>query len=106
MRQPVQFRSEKRNRQGQVERFCEGFPLAVTLGPCPTKLMEGHMLGNVDFPPTSNIYPQVDRQGQNTFDTGSRYLQLLSHVFLATFSMVLQKLAKYQGKVLKCVISP
>ena len=74
MRQPVQFRSERSDFQGQVERFREAFPLAVTLGTSPTKLWEGDMFGNVDFLPMANILPQVDRQGKNTFDPGNLHL--------------------------------
>ena len=39
--QQVEVRSENHDRQGQAERFCEAFPLAVTLGTPPTKLTEG-----------------------------------------------------------------
>ena len=86
--------------------FCEAFPLAFTLGTPPTKLMEGDLLGNLDFPPTSNISPQVDRQGKNSFDPGNWCLWLVSHVFLQTFIMVKAYLAKYKGKLLECEFPP
>ena len=53
-----------------------------------------------------NLSPYVDRQGKNCFDPGSWHLWLLSHVFSVTFSMLLQKLAKCQGKMLKLNSSP
>ena len=104
VRQQVEVRSKKSDRQGQVDRFCEVFPPAVSQGTPPTKLLIGGISWNVEFPPMSPMSPHVDRQGKNSFDPGSWHLYLLPHVSGATFSMFFKKLAKCERKLLKSEI--
>ena len=72
LRQPVQFRSEKHNRRGQVERFGDfstgghirDHSHKANAGGCNMKCWNSHH---------TQYFPWVDRQRKKSFDPGSRY---------------------------------
>ena len=104
--QEVEVRSEKHDCQGQVERFCEAFPLAVTLRSPPTKLMEGGNSWDVEFPPHIDYIPLSGPPGEKQFWPWQLTPVVAVSRFCSNIQYAFQKVSKMWRKAVEMWISP